>query len=474
MLMQWGQFLDHDITATAVQQPDMSKPGDDCCKHHYIQLNKLHPDSLERNKRCFPIPIVQWPVADPAFRSNCFNFVRSRPVNPKFTKWDPREQQNLLTAFIDGSNVYGSNEETLQRLRDSNGKMKTSSGDLLPPGKDDSCVLPKDKFCFDAGDERVNVFPGLTALHTVFVRLHNYIVTDFTKHNRRWDAERLFQEARKIVGAILQRITYTEFLPELLSDATMKEYKLEESNDYKYQSRINPSIASVFATAAFRYGHSLIPDFLVIDGKQVKSRLLFNNPQFIFTSLKSVVENILSNEAELRDRFMSSETTEHLFEQDKGGPFDLAAFNIQRGRDHGLPSYNAFRKLCNLSPIKHLTSPLSDVYGHVDDVDVFAGGMVEKNLAGSELGALFNCILGMQFRDLKFGDSFWYETKDSGRGFTAAQLKAIKKVSLSQILCQVLDLAEIQPNAFRIETDQNKKTKCNTLKGLDLSPWYEH
>ncbi|KAK6174266.1 hypothetical protein SNE40_017578 [Patella caerulea] len=477
MLMQWGQFLDHDLTAAAIQQPEEGVSP--CCDNRRAKKGKLHRHSFKKNKRCFSIPIVQNP-ADRFFKSKCLDFIRSRAISPRINRRKPREQQNLLTSFVDASNVYGSDQESQDRLRRANGRMKTSNNDLLPKGRDGDCIRKNAPFCFDAGDERVHVFPGLTALHTAFVRYHNYIVDDLKQHNPGWDGDRLFQETRKIISAILQRITYTEFLPEVLTDATMNKYNLKEgNNNYQYNIRVNPSIAGVFATAAFRFGHSLIPDFLVIDGKQVKSRKLFNNPQFIFTSLKSVVENILSDPAQLRDRFLSEEITDHLFETAMGS-FDLVAFNIQRGRDHGLPSYNTFRKFCNLPEATEFNSEqfdqtaqgaLEKTYKSVDDIDVFVGGMVEQNEKGSVLGPLFNCILGQQFSDLKLGDSFWYETTDSRRGFTEDQLKAIKQVSFSQILCQVFDLNRIQKNPF---LHKDKKVRCKKLTGLDLRPWYEH
>ncbi|XP_050398369.1 eosinophil peroxidase [Patella vulgata] len=483
MLMQWGQFLDHDFTASAIQQPEEGVSP--CCDNRRAKKGKLHPHSFKRNKRCFPISIKP---RDRFFKSKCLDFVRSRAISPRFNRWNPREQQNLLTSFVDGSNVYGSDQDTQDRLRGVDGRMKTSDNNLLPRGRDEDCIRRNAPFCFDAGDERVHVFPGLTALHTAFVRYHNYIVDDLKQHNTRWDGERLFQETRKIISALLQRITYTEFLPEVLSDDTLDHYNLKEGN-YEYSINVNPSIAGAFATAAFRFGHTLIPDFLVIDGKVVKSRRLFNNPEFIFTSLKSVVENILSNPAQMRDRFLSKEIVDHLFETEIGS-FDLAAFNIQRGRDHGLPSYNTFRRFCNLPEAKNFNSEqfektarksLRKTYRTVDDIDLFSGGMAEQNEIGSKtmaeqnengsiLGPLFNCILGKQFSDLKCGDSFWYETTDSRRGFSKDQLKAIKNVSLSQILCQVFSLAEIQRNPFRLP---GKTVKCKKLSELDLSPWYE-
>ncbi|XP_050401147.1 peroxidase-like protein 3 [Patella vulgata] len=381
------------------------------------------------------------------------DFIQTFPIDDE----NPREQQNLITAFIDGSSVYGSDEETEERLRGENGRMEVSDNNLLPKGNSKDCI-EEDKFCFAAGDDRVNVFPGLTALHTTFVRLHNTIVQKLDE-NTDWDGERLYQETRKIVGALLQRITYLEFLPEIFNKRTLRKYKLKDGN-YKYNISINPSIASVFATAAFRFGHSLIPDFLVIDGEKVRSRKLFNNPKFVFEKLKALVKSVLSNPNETVDRFLTEEITDHLFEVDDLS-FDLAAFNIQRGRDHGLPPYNTFRRLCELNPVvtfysKQLGSggpAMAGIYRSVDDIDVFVGGLAEPPLGGSQLGPTFTCILAQQFRDLKFGDSFWHETKDRKRGFKSDQLESLKRISLAKIICEEIGLDRIQRNPFRIVTN---------------------
>ena len=61
---------------------------------------------------------------------------------------------------------------------------------------------------------------GLMSVHTLFVREHNRIATFFDK-NTEWEAEQIYQETRRIVGAELQFITYNEFLPLLLSPKTV-------------------------------------------------------------------------------------------------------------------------------------------------------------------------------------------------------------------------------------------------------------
>ena len=66
------------------------------------------------------------------------------------------------------------------------------------------------------GDERVNEQPDLAVMHTIWVREHNRVATGLKKLNPRWNDEKLYQEARRIVGAEMQQITYGEWLPIIL------------------------------------------------------------------------------------------------------------------------------------------------------------------------------------------------------------------------------------------------------------------
>ncbi len=165
---------------------------------------------------------------------------------------------------------------------------------------------------------------------------------------------------------------------------------------------------------------------------------------------------------ENQDQFMSGEITNHLFEE-KGIRFsglDLAALNIQRGRDHGLRPYNEYRVACNLKKAKDFDdlsneiSPdvikrLRQVYNNVDDVDFFTGGLSETPLQGALVGPTFACVIGIQFQKLKRCDRFWYENSGSGTRFSEAQLTEIRKITLSKIICENCDIVgDIQRSIF--------------------------
>ena len=216
MVWQWGQFLDHDIVLTHTAEPP----------------------------ELFPLSV---PVGDPyfdpfgaggqqilLFRSE---YRQNRPAS------EPRQQVNSITAWIDGSNVYGSDDETARSLRTlEGGRMKVSEGNLLP--------LDEEGF-FLAGDVRANEQVCLTAMHTLFVREHNRIAARIASIDPSLRDEQIYVRARKRVTGAMQVITYKEFLPALMGPNALANYR-------GYKPVVFPNISNTFATAAYRFGHSMI------------------------------------------------------------------------------------------------------------------------------------------------------------------------------------------------------------------------
>ena len=186
---------------------------------------------------------------------------------------------NQITHFLDNSQVYGSDSETAVSLRTFNkGGLKVTPRkghhdlDLLPPDNQaaaGSCSLPKsvsgidpppELKCFKAGDGRVNENPNMAVTQTVFLREHNRIAAELSCLNPHWDDERLYQEARRIVNAEFQHITYNEWLPVVIGSNKMQEIglcPLDEGFSANYDANLNPTILNEFATAAFRL-HTLL------------------------------------------------------------------------------------------------------------------------------------------------------------------------------------------------------------------------
>ena len=111
------------------------------------------------------------------------------------------------------------------------------------------------------GDLRCNEQPQLTVMHTLWLREHNRIASQLLLLNSHWDDERLFQESKRIVTAQMQHITYNEWLPIILGMNYVDDFNLKPTDfghNTQYDSEVNPSITNAFATAAFRFGHSLV------------------------------------------------------------------------------------------------------------------------------------------------------------------------------------------------------------------------
>lgn len=183
----------------------------------------------------------------------------------------PREQVNQITSYLDLSQVYGSQPQLaldLRELNDGNGRLKASLIDgkqYLPfnhkklwPNDCQQDPAKSDFECFLAGDIRSNEQLALTTLHTLLLREHNRIANELKKLNDHWSGNRVYQEARHILIAKMQHITYHHWLKHILGP---KEYEL--LGDYTgYNKSVDSSISNVFATAAFRFGHTLIQSHL--------------------------------------------------------------------------------------------------------------------------------------------------------------------------------------------------------------------
>lgn len=155
---------------------------------------------------------------------------------------------NQASHFLDGSLIYGSNKWKSRALRAmTGGRLLTTTqedGDEYPPTLDEEmpchsteCVhagrynvtnyVTRETFFFkiirriffaNSGDHRVNSHPQLTILHTLFVREHNRIANELLEMNKHWHDERIYQEAKRIIIAEIQHITYTYWLPHVLGE----------------------------------------------------------------------------------------------------------------------------------------------------------------------------------------------------------------------------------------------------------------
>ncbi|XP_071118903.1 thyroid peroxidase-like [Haliotis cracherodii] len=465
LVMQWGQFMAHDFAGT----PKTKKTG--CCTG--LDSDGKHPD-YDSDGNCFPIVI---PSGDRYF-NECLPFTRSA-ASPHNTS--PREQFNILTSYIDASTVYGGSVEEADELRTkSDGLLKTTSGgDNLPTSDKTFCLQRSGNKCPDAGDWRVNVFAGLTATHTLWVKEHNRIAGGLANVHTDWDDELLYQEARRIVIAAIQHITYKDWLPLILGNDFYDAFDL--GTTYSYDASVDPGLYNSFATAANRFGHSqLRATYNVKDNANLKIEDMFMDVAYATNGIKEVFEGLLAAKNQKSDEKFTNGVTDHLFEhvQTVDGAKDLVSLNIQRGRDHGLPPYSDFRDKAiqfatdNGITITTPTNPscASSVYTDTSKIDLYAGGMNEAPVTGGVVGPTFAYIMGQQFSDIRSGDRFWYETTNTTLGFTADQVAEIDKITLSRVICTNTGITSIQPDAFSIpDATSNEEISCSSLGDIDFS-----
>ncbi len=431
-LWDWGQFVDHDIDMTPAANP------------------------IER----FDILI---PPGDPFFDPNDTGTQTMECDRSAYEMIDGiRQQINVITAFLDGSQVYGSDDARALELRalDGTGKLKTSDGDLLPYNVDGFPNQPDNSAgYFLAGDVRANEQVALTVMQTLFMREHNYWAGIIKERQPYLDDDGIYYRARAIVGAEIQIITYRDFLPLLLGPNPLPAYT-------GYNPYVNPGIANVFSTAAFRVGHTMLsPTLLRLDnhnhsiGDLSLADAFFNPDAVSSVGLEPYLRGLGKQIHQQVDCYLVDGVRNFLFGPPGAGGFDLASLNIQRGRDNGLPRYNVVRQNFGLAPKTTFAQVTSDVavqqklasmYATPDDIDIWVGALAEDHVNNGLTGETIFTILKDQFTRLRDGDRFWYQSY-----FPQAMLQVLEKQSLTTIIRRDTGVGrELQRNAFIVPNTQ--------------------
>jgi hypothetical protein len=477
----WGQFLDHDF-GLRNETPAERVP---------IAFDRHDP--FEQFKSDLPIDFARTPAA------------RGTGVTV------PRQQINTISSYIDASNVYGVTNARLNWLRNGAGLLLTRDGYLPRAGARGAAAPAMDLMgplmghpanAVVAGDVRANENIALTAIHTLFAREHNRIVAALP---RSLSAQAKFEIARRLVGAEIQYITYTQFLPALGV----------ELDPYEgYNSKVDAGLSNEFATVGYR-AHSMIHGEFDVQAKAgtyaarrlkdfrhegvavqkdgasleltVPLNLAFGNPDLLHAIGLGPVLTSLASEREYRnDEQIDNSLRSVLFEIPKPGVTDpaacgepivnprcftgvqdLGAIDIQRSRDHGMPSYNSLRRAYGLAAKQlftavtgeviprtlsaHRADPIDDphsldfvrlgdaqghviplrsdaarenavvgvrrttlaarlkaTYGSVRKLDAFVGMLSEQHVPGTEFGELQLAMWKKQFEALRDGDRFFY------------------------------------------------------------------
>ncbi len=441
----WGQFIDHDIN---LNDDNSSEPHNIPVPNCDVMFDPLCSGDVEI--RMFRS------LSDPTTGTSIAN---------------PRKHINNITSYIDGSGVYGSTEARANWLRTHvDGKLKMSSGNLLPwntiDGEKGSAIdasapfmvldgFPLPEKYFVGGDIRVNEQPGLTSFHTLWMREHNRLCDELKIDNPTWTDEDIFQRARKIVGALIEVVTYEEFLPAI--GVNLDAYA-------GYDNTVEASVLNVFSAAAYRFGHTMVNGRLVRyeeNGNDwsfgaVDLRDAFFNPNFVMDEggIAPFFRGLAAQEHQMVDPLIMDDIRNFLFGPPGAGGLDLLSINIARGRERGLPDYNTIRQdlqltahpdFTSLTSNTTLSTALFNVYGDINTVDPWIGFMSEDHQANSIIGEGLGAILKLQFGFIRDGDRFYYENDPA---FSASEINALKNTKLSEIILRNTEIELLQDNVF--------------------------
>ncbi|XP_022164793.1 peroxidase-like isoform X2 [Myzus persicae] len=460
----WTIFVGHDLSHTAISSHKKNNKPVICCNHNY----ELSP--RDRNELCMQIVIDDRSKdRDPFFDFRCMNYVRSVPAVSSDCTFGPREQMNQATHYLDGSMVYGSSAKRTWSLRTkSDGQLFTDmgcdnkgQGDTLQPRympledtESNACQYGSGT-CYRAGDPRANTLPQLTVMHTLWMREHNRLAKLLSHVNPHWSDERIFQEARKIVTASIQHITYAEWLPALLGENFTRQYGLElltKGYSNAYNETSDPSVSNSFATAILPFANSMITESInlytedrVMNGS-LSLKEHFNRPIELLTNyMDQLVRGLSTQNTQKVDMLFTKTITNYLYTVHPDNIFgmDVFSLDVQRNRDHGIRFYTKYREYCGLKPIKNeqdlsqimmegSTDKLLAQYKHWENIELLVGALLEKHEDVAMVGPTMRCIIKEQFIRTRIADRYFYDLPNV---FNKYQLTEIRKVTLARVFC---------------------------------------
>ena len=329
------------------------------------------------------------------------------------------------------------------------------------------------------GDGRVNENVMLTPIHLVFFRDHEFWLDTIREQtNNSWTEDEYFEAAKSIVESEYQRIIFDEFI-----DAMAGSLPGPTPHGFDgYHPRVDSQVSEEFAHAMYRVGHSMINEmvpFIGADGtlKEMSLVQAFLSPG-TFEDIGGkdlIVGQTLVSHQRIDENLVNAVRNQLL-----GQASDLAAINIARGREVGVPSLNDVRKFLyengsaqgdngsdvtralvgnpELKPYsswedfaKNLRDPslvelFKQVYKSVDDVDLWIGGLAEKRRSQEEgqMGTTFTWIFWEQMDRLQDGDRFYYK----GRFADTEILGALETQTFADIIMRTTGAEFLNDQVF--------------------------
>ncbi|XP_068579660.1 dual oxidase 1 [Cebidichthys violaceus] len=399
---------------------------------------------------------------------------------------NPRIQVNLVTAWIDGSSIYGPSTSWSDSLRSFSGGLLTSGPEWNMPNQatghsfmwaaaDPSTGDHGPHGLYELGNAWANENMFTAAEGIIWFRYHNYVASKLHEEHPEWSDEKLFQNARKIVVATFQNIALYDWLPGYLGDKKLPPYP-------GYQKFVDPGVSPEFQAAAIRFGITMAPPgvymrnrtchfrkLVNIDGSSSPAMRLCNSfwkrqtddVKTTSQDIDDLLMGMASQIAEREDNVVVEDLRDFMYGPLRFTRTDLVAITIQRGRDFGLRSYTEVRKALDLPPVNtfedinpelnsinpQLLNDIAELYSKdISKLELFPGGLLES-LDGP--GPVFSAIILDQFERIRNGDRFWFENKQNDL-FTDEEIEMIRNVTFHDVLIAVTsaETTDIQNNVF--------------------------
>lgn len=420
----------------------------------------------------------------------CIRFTRSLPCAR--CRLGPRLISNAVTATQDLSSVYGVSEEMLKDRRTFVGgclKSQTVNGEEI--FATEKIVNGTNRYrCFEKKcelspfDIRNLLAPTGLVFALLFHRNHNRHARNLAAINPKWDDETLFQTARRWNIAEYQHSVHNEYIETLIGVDLMEHFALypQPFGEYShYEDDVAAKTIIEFQSTAARQGHNtLVEDVTILEpGTYREHKLDLRNPD--------VFEQIFYEG--LVDGVLLSQMYTPAFQSTPSIPFknfitvvphvDLAAVDIQRQRDHGVPGYIHYLRYFHDVEVTRWDDLLQFIdwedieklrenYKYIDDIELYVGGHYERKVEGAVVGSTFASIIGLQFHNLKFGDRFFYEHANQDGSFNVDQLDEIKrKTCFASILCKNTHLDQVVRNPLRVISNDNQFVSCLEFDDID-------
>jgi peroxidase len=387
-----------------------------------------HDLDLEFTPPTNPSINIEIPVGDPAFPTGAVI-----PLNRATRSASTNTIINTANLYLNLSQVYGQTAAVAATLTNPDGTLKSSGNGLY---------LPVSGTQFITGDPRVMENPELTAITTLFMREHNYWVHTLAAQHPSWSGSQLFDMARAITIAEYQNIVYSAYLPHLIGPVL---------GPYRgFDSSVNAQVTQEFATSAFRVGHTQVSDGE--EGIGPTGAVVFTEPlgQAFFNTAQqdeangvdAILNSLGQDFAQATDPFVVP-TLRNLLNADLVGgdvdKIDLIAIDIERERDVGVGTLNQTRRALGMTPYTSFAQLTSDpvvqeeyenVFGDINSVDLFMGGLAEAHAPGAVVGPTFQAILADQFQRLRSGDRYFFMNE----GFDQQTLTMIESTTLATLM----------------------------------------